>query len=367
MQEENRSNLYESDFDENALHQIEERFRELLESGVSEQLGEAIPTALREAAGPIAETLRATGYRMILEHGAFRQEFEARLLMRWLEPLSLYEMFLVAAREAGEDFNLLEHPSGEEQDLWVGTALRLLHGRGCLVASEVLELLRHGYVSGADARWRTLHEIAVLSAILGEHPQLAERYLLHASIQSARDADEYEVRVERLGYQPLTEEEASELRREKKDLLARNPNGWVVPLFKNNSNPKFRDLEEVAGLDHLRSHYRLASHHLHGGAKGDSLNVIERGPESAILTGPTNNGLGAPGHQALISLYQATVSLLLHGRPSVATEPIRLVVLHALEELLDEAGEAFARVQDDLDNEEAALWQQGDEPEIPSD
>jgi len=356
-------NLFEGAFNEDILSQIATAFDKAVAAGVSEEealtrLEGAIPQALRAATDPLVEALKSSGHRMVLEHQAERQEFEARLVSRWLEPLCLYEMFLVAAREASEEFNQKEHSEESEQAQWVGAALRLLHGRACLTASEVLYLLRGGYPFGAQARWRTLHEIAVISAVLSEHPEVAEAYLLHATVASAKDASEYQTRYERLGYEALSEEEIKRIEAERSDLIKRfgatykGAYGWAVSLFENKTDPKFRDLEELAQLDHLRSHYRWASHHLHAGPRGDVLNLIDRGGQQVILAGPTNSYLADPGHGALISLYQVTVSLLLHGRPGLETEPIRLVILHALEKLLEEAGEAFARVQLELDREE---------------
>ena len=40
-----------------------------------------------------------------------------------------------------------------------------LHGKAVLTAREVLTLLRNGYSSGAFARWRTLHEVRVMSCL----------------------------------------------------------------------------------------------------------------------------------------------------------------------------------------------------------
>jgi hypothetical protein len=362
-------NFFEAGFNEEILDEITSAFDQATASGLSEEealkrLEEAIPQALRAATDPLVNSLKASGHRMVLEHQAERQEFEARLLSRWLEPLCLYEMFLVAARDAGEDFNQSEHPEATEQNRWVGTALRMLHGRACLTGSEVLYLLRGGYPFGAQARWRTLHEMAVISSIISEHPEAAEAYLLHTTVTSAKDAIEYQARHETLGYEPLSAEEVERIEVEKSDLIKRfgwaykNPYGWAVPLFNNQTDPKFRDLEELAQLDHLRSHYRRASHYLHAGPKGDALNLLERGGQAAILTGPTNNYLADAGHQALISLYQVTVSYLLHGRPGLDAEPIRLVVLHVLESLLEQAGDAFLSVQLELDAEEKAFWKE---------
>lgn len=137
------------------------------------------------------------------------------------------------------------------------------------------------------------------------------------------------------------------LRAERQQLIERfgklfkNQYGWASELFDQNENPNFRELEELAGMEHMRPHYGWASHRVRAGAKGAALNVLHRGPYSAMLAGPTNWGLADPGHGTLVSLYQITTSLLLFGRPGLEDEPMRIAILRALKKLVDEAGEAF--------------------------
>jgi hypothetical protein len=49
-----------------------------------------------------------------------------------------------------------------------------------------------GYASGAHARWRTLHEIAVVALFIAqEDNSTAERYVHHRFVKSYEDAVEY--------------------------------------------------------------------------------------------------------------------------------------------------------------------------------
>jgi hypothetical protein len=62
----------------------------------------------------------------------------------------------------------------------LASALTRLHARACQVAAEILALMQHGFADGAMARWRTLHEIAVIATFLRDRGEvMAERY--HAS------------------------------------------------------------------------------------------------------------------------------------------------------------------------------------------
>jgi hypothetical protein len=63
-------------------------------------------------------------------------------------------------------------------------AIRRIYGRGCHLAAEICHLLRGGYADGAEARWRTLYELEVISkfiCIAGD--DTAERYLYYPSVE----------------------------------------------------------------------------------------------------------------------------------------------------------------------------------------
>lgn len=102
--------------------------------------------------------------------------------------------------------------------------------------------------------------------------------------------------------------------------------------------PTFRELERLAGIDHLRGYYRWASHEVHSGSKGSRLNLIQRGERTVKSTGYTNTGLAGPGQIALISLHQITAAVLTSADP---ISPRDLLTLKAMQELLEDACEAF--------------------------
>jgi hypothetical protein len=190
-------NLFDPERDEEIMEITREGARKLIEQGHPEAdvlwwIEEAVPDAIREAAKPIAEELKRTSHRMIFEHQAIRRGFEARLAHRWLDALVLYESVLVASQEMGSEF-AQHHRDGavEEQDL-VFEALVRLQARACLTASEILCLLRSGYPFEAHARWRTMHELAVVAGLIARSGrEIAERYLLHQGAQETKDAEDF--------------------------------------------------------------------------------------------------------------------------------------------------------------------------------
>ena len=346
---------------------VDEKARLLAAQGLSEteieqRIAEIVPEALAAASEPIKERLRADGPRLVLENQTVRQEFEGRLVHRWLDALTHYEMILRIAEEAGSDFHLKGEVSKEEHFLY--QALRSLHARACLTASEVLALLRSGHPFGAHARWRTLHELAVVSYVLTSKDapaDIAERFFLHSAVQRAKDAVEYQEHAEALNYSPLPEDEFRELLVERDEVVARFGKnfdftyGWASVLF-DGKRPTFRDLEKLASLEHLRPHYSWASHRVHATAKGADLNVVTRGPFSTYLAGPTNHHLADPAQSALISLHQVTTNFLMHGRPNMEKEPFRIVIPGIIHDFLQEACEAFIAVHREIEAEEQELW-----------
>jgi hypothetical protein len=239
-------------------------------------------------------------------------------------------------------------------------ALTRLHARGCLVASEVLGLVRTGHAAGAGARWRTLHELSVTADIIASRPEIAERYLDHAAVQRWMDLKDYQRFATRLGYEPLSEMDMLEIERAKNAAAAKydkhfvKREGWAAPLFTPSRPPNgFRELEEIAQLDHLRPYYNLSSHSVHAGSRAGELNLFDRGGERFRLVGPTNVGFAESAHGALISLAQLTITLVLRGSPP---EPTGLVMTKTLLRLVDEAGDRLASTELLIQDQEEALW-----------
>ncbi len=77
---------------------------------------------------------------------------------------------------------------------------------------EVLCLLKSGLADGAHARWRTAHEIAVVSNFLAANDEnVSLRYLEHDVVESHRAMCQYQEYADRLNQEPPTEEEVAEL------------------------------------------------------------------------------------------------------------------------------------------------------------
>lgn len=318
-----------------------------------EKVPQIVPRIIDDISDSTLNTLREDAPAMLKERRAYNARFEKRIQKRWKPALDLLEMFLVIAYEAGAEFNDTFREEASRQSDKVFVALTMLHARGCQIGFEILALIKSGFADAAHARWRTLHEIAVVAFVIAKHGQdIAERYLLHEVIASYKAMCQYQKSCLALNVEPYTEDDVKSSRQIYDDLVNRfgssfkGDYGWAAGALRK-ATVSFSDLEEEAGLGHLRPYYKMASHNVHANIKGAKFRLglgLEKEP--LLLAGPSNYGFADPANGAAISLSQVTVALL-NTRPNLD----RLVVLTILNRLTKEIGEEFLRIQTKLEEE----------------
>ena len=307
-----------------------------------ELVSEAVVAGLKEAGLAVSDRLLETMDEAVRHEEEQRKGFEQRLQRLWSPALERLQALIIAASEAGATFALERRRAGR----WGprDEALVRIHARSCLIAREVLTLLRAGYASGAHARWRSLHELAVTAFFVSEHgDEVGEAYLLHAAVASRKAMRIYQANAEVLGYRPL-----SDLERERTEarvqMLARKYGkgylgdwGWAANQL-NRASPTFPDIEKAVNMGHLRPYYQMANHAIHAGSKGLYFDLgAEASRGSVLLVGASNTGLSDPGQGAAIALHQATAALLVSD---ITAE--RNMVAIALQGFTDATIEAFA-------------------------
>ncbi len=304
----------------------------------------------------ILERLDRDAPRMLAEHRSLRRGFERRLNSIWGDALDHYWATYVVCTESGEICNDRARTGAIEESDFRFEALTRVHARSCMVASEIHALLRTGHAAGAEARWRTLHELSVVASVLSDAPlEISERYLLHGWISSARDLADYERFRVQLGLEEFDPTEASQIREGRDQLVGRFGRsykgdwGWSAPLFRHD-RIMFSDLEGISGLDHLRPYYRLGSHRVHAGAKGLDLGRVEFRGFDTMLVGPNNSGLAEVGHGALISLVNVTLPLL---RSRIEDDVMFLPMMKVAAEMSKRAGDLFGAAAEELARQES--------------
>ncbi|WP_271518459.1 DUF5677 domain-containing protein [Bradyrhizobium sp. CCBAU 53380] len=231
-----------------------------------------------------------------------------------------------------------------------------LHARACQIAEEIVCLLEGGFADGAMARWRTLHEIAAVSSLIREHgDELAERYIEHDGIETARAARQYQKYHERLGLEAIAADEIQEIEARAKALKVKygkefgSSNGWAAKHI-GVAEPKIDQLIAAAKLDHLLPYYKMASHNVHANPRGVFFRLGITSESEILVAGPSNAGLTDPGHNTAISLMQITSTVALH-EPTLDD----LIAMKVIHQLVDEVGSALSAAHQQLECDEALL------------
>ncbi|OFW06087.1 MAG: hypothetical protein A3G20_01880 [Acidobacteria bacterium RIFCSPLOWO2_12_FULL_59_11] len=334
-------------------HEMQE-FEHRLTRDISEMLPQVIDTMAGELATCILATLKRNWCRELQRPSRERASFQRRLFRRWGVSLGLLRMLVTISREYGASMNQELRESAAAQSPHLVESLTRLHARACQVVEEILVLLTAGFADGAMARWRTLHEIAVIALFIGEHgEELAERYVLHQYVESRRAAQDYVACQKRLGYEALDPGKVASVERSYEAVVARfgrafgTQYGWAAQQL-GIDKPLFTDIERAAGIEHFRAQYRMASHNVHANPKGVFFKLGLLKEKNLLLAGPSNAGLADPGHGAAISLVQTSTPLaLLH--PTLDN----IVILRIMVELERETGQAFGDAHQRLVNDAA--------------
>ena len=237
------------------------------EDDLEKLASEIVPEFAKIAAGVLADQIKKDARRGLKRYQRQRKRFEEKLGKHWAKPLHLLELTVELAEEVRTE--IIEHSSPGEGRENVRNhtfdALVAIHGRGCQMSRAILALLRSGFADDAHARWRSLHELAVVSGFISEHGEdVAERYLLHEIVQQRKLALAYKKHEIRAKLDPLTQAEIEALDERYDSLVARFGKafgldyGWAASAL-GKDRPTFVDIEEDVGLDHLRPYYVMAN------------------------------------------------------------------------------------------------------------
>jgi len=247
------------------------------------------------------------------EHRALMSGFLERLNNDWGEGFDLLEIFIAISKELASDW--LKDSNFVRNELTM--CLMRLQARGCQVASEVLVLLRNGFADGAFARWRTLHEIAVVCLFLEKHGiEAAIRYVASDVIESYKIALKEIDCQQAMGYDGPSAHQLDIFKENVAKVKSKfgadisEQYGWASPYI-GKRKVLFSDIEKDVDLDRFRRNYGVASSNVHAGVKGITFKLSLLDDSDIILAGPSNAGFVEPGHSSAISLLQINSTFLL--------------------------------------------------------
>jgi hypothetical protein len=298
--------------------------------------------------------------RQLEEYHSQLYGFEERLYYRWSMPFSLFEYFILQSQSINEEFiKEFGWLAVEENDLVFGTIIRL-HAKACIVAKEILTLMRSGYPDGASARCRTLNEFVVISFFIAKHGNdVAERYMRHRVIEDYQAAKEFQDYCKISGEIPFSNEEMEKLYENREALIEQYKKpfkkrtfhkkyGWAANAL-NNPYPNFTDLMKDVEFSRLLPSYRMASWAIHANSKCMMFKLASP-DEEFILTGESNIGMADPGQSAAISLLQINFALL-NLKISIGN----LTKIQAMILLVNEITKAFIDVHNSIDMSDRSI------------
>jgi hypothetical protein len=314
-------------------------------------LSEPLERAIDQSAETLVQRLHEERPEMIAERRADRADYAALIDDCWAPAFEHLEMLIRLAYEVGDDFNQHYGEDAYRYDDLVFSVVVRLQARGVRIAEEILVLLKAGFGQGALARWRALHEVAVVAAFIAKHGhRVAERYVEHYDVEAYRAIEEFQTRAEQLAYEPYSDDEVNAARAARDAATDRHgaafgrPYGWATEALRANpavsSLRGFQAIEADVERDHLRPHYRTASHSTHANPHSIMLAPDQRDTDPGILAGPSPFGLADAGHSTCVSLVDLTATLL--GTRDGYALPF---VVAALLKISDQAGSAFAEAE----------------------
>lgn len=317
---------------------------------------ETIANNLPNYSQRVMDQLIRSSEDMLDEQRRIKEEFEVRLYQRWKIPIDLLECLVKVSLESGQEHKDKLSKKTDNSNNFKHEAIIKLHARALQISNEILTLLKSGYADGANARWRSLHEIAVITFFLFDNNnEVSKRYLEHAAIKIFKEASDYRDVYKKLGHPPLEEEEFNKIKEEKERLCKKygkefkDDYGWIPSSIIRDRN--FKSLEKEVRLDKLRPYYHLSSSSVHGGAKGfHRLGIMDGYQDKVFLVGPSNYGLADPLQNTAISLSHVSFCLL-----ALKPDFESIIQIHVISQYVKEIGPEAVNVQKQIEREESQL------------
>jgi hypothetical protein len=316
--------------------------------------------ALPETSKPIVNRLKQSAKEMLEKEREVQKGFEERLYKRWEEPLDSLECLIGLSMTYGESHKNKLAEVVNETNLAKLAALVKLHQRALQVSNEILVLLKAGYSDGANARWRTLCELGVISFFLKNNDnEVSKRYLDHQAVRRYKDAVDFQKYCEELGEQPFEKEEFDKIEKAKENARKKYADGfgnqnwdWIpksILQLPKGRNRTFSALMMHVGLGRWIPYYNFSSATLHGLSRGFYRLGLPTDSQDAPLCRGSNIGLADPLQNAAIFLLDVTVCLL-----TLEPDFESLLDSHVMYGFAHDIGQKAVAVQKAIEKEESS-------------
>jgi hypothetical protein len=273
-------------------------------------------------------------------------DYTSSLYDIWKIPLDKIECLIRISLESGEKELTKLRALPDFKTSFKYAAIIKIHSRALHISNEILVLLKSGYSDGANSRWRSLHELAVISEFLYTNAdEISKRYLDHELVRRFKEATDYQAECRGLGYKPLSRREYNEIRRAKESICAeyndrfQDDYGWIPSSLLANRN--FRALEQYVNLNRFHPFYNLSCDSVHGGPKGFyRIGLTRELQKNLLLIGPSIYGLADPLQNTAISLGQVSACLL-----ALTKDFENIITMYVINSFVREIGDEALKTQ----------------------
>jgi hypothetical protein len=308
---------------------------------------EALPVIIDDISTKILMHIKSNFAALVNSRSRSYNSFSRRLGMRWKIPLDNLQCLIAVTDEFAEGY-LAEQRNYLNTNILPQIFCRMM-GKANQIAKEIHVLLKNGYADGAIARWRSLHELSVISMFICEQGhETGQMYVDHELIEKYQAIVSHNIHCDKFGEYPIAQDVVNLYKQSYEDLLRKYGNefksqyGWAIKAT-NNKHPTFREIEEKVKYDMNRPFYKTASANIHISAYGvhNSLGLFS--PDSVIVGGPSNIGLSTPGKLTCNSLALTAFSITIFN----STLDFN-IACKVISDLANEAMDSFLETEDEL-------------------
>jgi hypothetical protein len=284
---------------------------------VAKVLGDIYPELVDDMALMLKDALEKDIDSYLKDQYEFISQFESRLFKSWRVPLMRLDSLITMCMEIGSEINDEYRKSRKPNKSVKLEVMTRLHSRAAQQSREICHLLKGGYADGAMARWRSLHETAVMLKFLCQEVDVvAKRYLDHQHVDSYKAAKQFNEYSNGLGYKQITKSQMNKIERQYNEVLKKHGDdfsqeyGWAASVI-GKKRPNFFDIESKTELSILRPYYKFSSTNVHAGSKSIGFKLgLSLTNEDILLAGPSNEGFIDPVQCTSLSLIQSTCALI---------------------------------------------------------
>ncbi|KKC55567.1 hypothetical protein OA45_01792 [Bacillus sp. UMTAT18] len=278
----------------------------------------------------INDLLFLFGYKMREDLRLEGVGFNNRLAQHYGLEFYYLELLEILSRELGE---LFSKKINDNQEKALADFLFHQHIRACSIYSEIIYLIKGGFGTGAITRFRSLHELAVISEFVVQNgEEAAESYFDYLPVMQMKDLmfqerlvgeslDDETVKKElRVHLREITEKRGKDFT----NLKERSDYIWAKKYLKNGQNASFNQIRKSINRQHGLKPYKIASNNIHSAPKSivSSLSTSS----GAFGSGASNIGIslaGTWGTYEMIQMNRLVFSQLIQEKESEIVEQMQ--------------------------------------------